>query len=186
MKIKKVYYFIMLQLFFNTLFLIMGFYFKSDNNVVSSSILGMVTKVQCTNDVQNFIWLFTHNLTVMFLGFWFNYFTFGIVGTFWSINNAFMLGTLIKIYWNILDNAWLSILFVAIEFATTLITIFSSTYFRFEKTCFKKKFDNEFICSENYIIKKKAYEKNILHTFLLVTLLLLISAILETIVLHSI
>lgn len=185
MKVKKVYYFIVFQLFLNTLFLIWGFYFKSDNNTISSSILGIVTKVQCTNDFQNFIWLFSHNLTIMFLSFWLSYFTFGVIGTIWSINNAFMLGALTKIYRSILNNGWLSITFMAIEFVATLIITFSSTYFRSEKT-YLKKFNNESIYSRDYMIKKKAYEKNILRIFMIVAILLLISAILETLVLHSI
>lgn len=91
-KVKRIYYLSAAQVVLQIIFLIWGFNFKSDSSEVSSTILGMVSKVQSTNDIQNFVWLFTHNLTIMFIVFWVSYLSFGIIGTLWSINNAFMIG----------------------------------------------------------------------------------------------
>lgn len=186
MRSKKIKYVLIAQLVFQIVCLILGFNFKSDTNVVSSSILGMITKVQCTNNLQNFIWVFTHNLAMMFIIFWISYFTFGIIGTFWCINNSFMIGTLTKSYFAIMGNsAWLSFLFMALELIAAILVTLSSTYFKLEKYNFKKTFKNKVDFDEIYKIEKKKHEKNILYVFAVVAIVLLTAAILETIVLSS-
>ncbi len=185
-KIKALHYLLTAQLILQIVFLIFGFNFKSDANAVSSSILGMITKVQCTNNLQNFAWAFTHNLTMMFIIFWLSYFSFGIIGTLWCINNSFMIGALAKVYFLVIDNnVWLSILFMALELIAAILVTLSSTYFRLEKHNFKKAFKNKIGSDEIYKIKKKKHEKNILHVFAVVAIVLLIAAIFETIVLSS-
>lgn len=172
----------MAQILIIITFFIIGFTFKSDNNAVSSTMLGMLTKVQSTNNLQNFAWLFTHNLTLMFVVFWISYFSFGSIGTLWCINNSFMIGALAKIYLTIFDNAWLSILFMALELVAGIIVMTSSTYFRLEKRKLKKAFEKK---SNEYIEQKKKQDKKILYVFALIATLLLIAAILETLVLSS-
>ena len=185
-KIKAVYYLLIAQLILQVVCLIWGFNFKSDSNVVSSSILGMITKVQCTNNLQNFIWAFTHNLAMMFIIFWLSYFTFGIIGTFWCVNNSFMIGGLAKAYFGIMSSsAWLSILFMVLELIAAMLVTLSSTYFKLERHNFKKAFRNKIDFDEIYKIEKKKHEKSILYVFAAVAIVLLIAAILETIVLSS-
>ncbi len=185
-KIKAVHYLLIAQLVLQVVCLIWGFNFKSDSSVVSSSILGMITKVQCTNNLQNFVWAFTHNLAMMFIIFWLSYFTFGIIGTFWCINNSFMIGALAKAYFGIMSSsAWLSILFMVLELIAAILVTLSSTYFKLERHNFKKAFRNKIDFDEIYRIEKKKHEKSILYVFAAVAIVLLIAAIIETIVLSS-
>lgn len=186
-KNKNVYSLLLVQLILQIISLILGFNFKSNSNSISSIMLGMITKVQGTNSFQNFIWAFTQNLTIMFLVFWVSYFSFGIIGTLWCINNSFMLGSLAKVYFDIIhSDVWLSILFMALELIAAIAVTFSSTYFRFEKYNFKKAFKNHINFDEFYMMEKKKREKNILYVFATVAAIILAAAILETIVLGSI
>ena len=186
-KVTQVNFLSVSQVVLQIIFLICGFNFKSDSNEVSSTILGMVSKVQSTTDLQNFVWLFTHNLTIMFVIFWVSYFSFGVIGTLWCINNAFMIGALAKIYLIAIDNVWLSISFMSLEFITASVVMVSSTIFRVEKFKLKKTFKNSLSgFDENYISRKKKLEKNILYVFGVIATTLLIAATLETIVLGSI
>ena len=52
-KFKNLYYWNVAQLILTFIFLIWGFNFKTDNQIISSTILGMIAKVQCTNWLQN-------------------------------------------------------------------------------------------------------------------------------------
>ena len=186
-KVIQVNYLSAAQVVLQIILLIWGFNFKSDSNEVSSTILGMVSKVQSTNDIQNFVWLFTHNLTIMFIVFWVSYLSFGIIGTLWCINNAFMLGALAKVYLIFIDNSWLAILFMSLEFIAAAVVMVSSTYFRIEKYKLKKTFKNSLSgFDEKYISIKKKLEKNILYVFAVLAITLFVAAILETVVLGSI
>ncbi len=179
-KFKKIYLIGLLQLIFEISFFIWGIYFKSNSNIISSNFLEVLTKVQTTNDLQNFIWCFTNNLVVLFIIFWLSYWTFGIIGTLWCANSSFMLGSIIKLSIGI--GSWISVIFILLELSASIIMILFSTYFRFEKSKFKK------FCKKNYInmndeicktVKKKR-EKNILIILSLIATILLIAAILET------
>lgn len=186
-KVIQVNYLSAAQVVLQIIFLIWGFNFKSDSNEVSSTILGMVSKVQSTNDIQNFVWLFTHNLTIMFVVFWVSYLSFGIIGTLWSINNAFMIGALAKVYLIFVDNVWLALLFMSLEFIAATLVMVSSTNSRIEKSKLKKTFKNSLNgFDENYISRKKKLERNILHVFGMVVIILFVAAILETVVLGTI
>lgn len=186
-KVKRIYYLSAAQVVLQIIFLIWGFHFKSDSSEVSSTILGMVSKVQSTNDIQNFVWLFTHNLTIMFVVFWVSYFSFGIIGTLWTINNAFMIGALAKVYLIFVDDAWLALLFMSLEFIAATLVMVSSTSFRIEKSKLKKAFKYSLSgFDENYISRKKKLERNILYVFGMVAVILFVAAILETIVLSTI
>lgn len=167
-------------------FFIIGFNFKSEAAALPSTVLGMLTKVQSTNDLQNFVWLFTHNITLMFVVFWLSYFSFGAVGTIWCIGNAFMAGVLANLYLNIIKHPWLSILFIALEFAAEIVITISSTYLRFKKFNLKKANNDKIYSAENYAKYKKKYEKNILFVYAIIAIILLIAAILESVVLSSI
>lgn len=185
-KFKSLYYWNVAQLILPIIFLIWGFNFRSNNQVISSAILGMITKVQCTNLLQNFIWLFTHNLMVMFVSFWLSYFSFGIIGTLWCINNAFMIGQLSRVYLGVINDTWAAILFMLLEFVAAIITMASSTYLRFKKFNLKKTNNDKIYSAENYAKYKKKHEKNILFVYAIIAIILLIAAILESVVLSSI
>ena len=182
-KVKRIYYFSAAQAALQIMFLFWGFNFKSDSSEISSTILGMVSKVQSTNDIQNFIWLFTQNIVVMFVLFWVSYFSFGVIGTIWCINNTFMLGALAKVYLLVVDYAWLALVFMALELISTTIVMISSTKFRYERSKAKKIFAGN---DEMYKKTKKQQEKSILVVFAVIAGLLLIAAVLETIVLGTI
>lgn len=184
-KFKNLYYWNIAQIILPFIFLIWGFNFKADNQIISSAILGMITKVQCTNWLQNFIWLFTHNIMIMFVAFWLSYFSFGIVGILWCINNAFMIGQLSKVYLDVIDDAWVAILFMLLEFVAAIITMVSSTYFRFKKFSLKKTVNDKIYSAENYVKNKKKHEKNILFVYAIIAIILLIAAVLESVVLSS-
>ncbi len=184
-KFKNLYYWNVAQLILTFIFLIWGFNFKTDNQIISSTILGMIAKVQCTNWLQNLIWLFTHNLTIMFLIFWVSYFSFGVIGTLWCINNAFMIGQLSKVYLGVIDDAWVAILFMLLEFVAAIITMVSSTYFRLKKFNLKKAANDKIYSAENYEKYKKKHEKNILFVYAIIAIILLIAAVLESVVLSS-
>lgn len=186
-KVKYIYYIIGAQLILQIIFLFWGFNFKSDSNVISSTVLGMVSKVQTTTDLENFVWLFTHNFVIMFLIFWVSYVSFGVIGTFWCINNTFMLGVLTKLYLTIINNAWLTLLFMSLELIATTLVMISSTTFRIEKHKLKKTFKCKLTgFDEKYIKEKQKIEKNILFVFGVIAVILLVAAIIETVVLSSI
>lgn len=175
------------QILLQIVFLIWGVNFESNSNVINTNFLNLLTKVQTNSPLQNFAWCFSNNLIVMFIIFWINYWTFGILGTLWCANSSFMLGSLIK--YSLVINSWLSICFILLELIDSLIIISTSTYFRFERFKFKK------FCKENNNVsnvniedeKRNAFKektrKNILVTFAIVACVLLIAAMLETVVL---
>lgn len=179
MKLNKTHLINLVQILIIIVFFIIGFNFKPDGNTISSTVLSMLTKVQTTDSLQNFIWLFTHNLMINFVIFWISYFSFGVIGTLWCISNTFMLGLLTKLYLTIIDNVWLALLFMSLEFIAATLVMVSSTSFRIEKFKLSRS-------DENYTNKKKKLERNILYVFGMVAIILLIAAIIETIVLSSI
>ncbi len=69
MRQNKKYFINLVQLLIIIVFFIIGINFKAEGSTISSTILSMLTKVQTSTPLQNFIWLLTHNLTVMFLVF---------------------------------------------------------------------------------------------------------------------
>ncbi len=176
-KFKKIYLISLTQIALQIMFFIWGINFKSDSNTISANILGMLTKIQTTNNLQNFIWCFTSNFAVLFIVFWISYWTFGVIGTLWSIDSSFALGSMVKV--SLILNSWLSICFVFLEFIASIIAVTASTYFRIEKFKIKD------ASIENEISKtiKKKQEKRISFTLVMIVFILLIAAILETIVL---
>lgn len=182
MRQNKKYFINLVQLLIIIVFFIIGINFKAEGSTISSTILSMLTKVQTSTPLQNFIWLLTHNLTVMFLVFWLSYFSFGVIGTLWCISDSFMIGMLAKSYVAIINNSWLSILFMVLELIAAILVTLSSTYFKLERHNFKKAFRNKIDFDEIYKIEKKKHEKNILYVFAAVAIVLLIAAIIETIV----
>ena len=112
MKLNKIYLINLVQILIIIVFFIIGFNFKPDGNTISSTVLSMLTKVQTTDSLQNFIWLFTHNLMINFVIFWISYFSFGVIGTLWCISNTFMIGLLTKLYLTIIDKVWLELIFM--------------------------------------------------------------------------
>lgn len=145
---------------------VLGFFFKSNDTVIPSTLLEIVTKVQTTNSFQNFVWCFTNNFAILFIIFWVNYWTFGIVGTIWCTSSAFILGSVIKV--SMALNLWMVPIFISLELIASIIILLSSTYYRFEKN-----------------IEKEKRQRGTMITLAVVALILLIAAILETIVLNS-
>ena len=113
-KFKKVYLISLLQLIFQITFFVWGIYFESNSDVIPSNFLEILTKVQTTNALQNFIWCFTNNVAVLFIVFWLSYWTFGIIGTLWCANSSFMLAAMIKLSLGI--GSWISVCFMLLEF----------------------------------------------------------------------
>lgn len=147
-------------------FVVIGFCFKSNDNVIPSTLLEIVTKVQTTNSFQNFIWCFTNNFAILFIVFWINYWTFGVVGTIWCTSSAFILGSVIKVSMTL--NLWIVPIFVSLELIASIIILLSSTYYRFEKS-----------------VGKEKRQRGTIITLGIVALILVIAAVLETIVLNS-
>lgn len=185
-KFKKVYLIALFQLFIQIAFFIWGICFKSNSNVIPTNFLEMLSKVQTTSSLQNFIWCFTNNLTVLFIVFWINYWTFGIIGTMWCANSSFILGAMIKLSLSI--GSWVAVCFMLIELIASIIVILTGTYFRFEKHKFKRFCKRNYIDVDNAVRKttKKKREKNILITLAMVASILLIAAVLEMASLNSI
>lgn len=147
-------------------FVVLGFFFKSNDNVIPTTLLEVVTKVQTTNSFQNFVWCFTNNFAILFIIFWVNYWTWGTLGTIWCTSSSFILGSVIKV--SIALNLWMVPIFVSLELIASIIILMSSTYYRFEKN-----------------LEKEKRQRGIIITLTVVSLILLIAAILETIVLNS-
>ncbi len=185
-KWEKIKIIFSLQILLQIAFLICGITFKPNSNVINTNFLSMLTKVQAFSNLQNFIWCFSNNLIVMFIIFWINYWTFGVVGTIWSINSSLLLGSIIE--YSLIINSWISVSFVLLEFIVSIITIVSSTYFRFERFKSKRilKINSNETNNKKYKLDKKLREKHILFMFGTIATILLISAILETIDLNLI
>ena len=145
---------------------VLGFFFKSNDNVVPTTLLEIVTKVQTTNSFQNFIWCFTNNFAILFITFWVNYWTWGTIGIIWCASSTFILGSVTK--FSVALNLWIVPVFISLELMASIIILLSSTYYRFEKN-----------------IEKGERQRGIIITLIVVTLILIIVAILETIVLNS-
>lgn len=165
-KIKVIHVICLLQLLLQITFLIFGICFKSDSNVLNTSFLSLLTKVQSTNTLGRFFWCFTNNISVLYMIFWINYWSFGILGTIWCVGSSFMLGAVIE--FALICNSWISVFFSVLELLASMIIILSSTYFRFEK------------------FEKKVRHRYILIFLLVVAAILLVAAVLETIALNMI
>lgn len=181
-RLRKLSVINLLQVILLTIFFIWGIFFKSNANVVSANFLGMLTKVQTTNSLQNFIWCFTNNFAVLFIMFWLSYFTFGVVGTLWCMKSAFSLGYMIKFSFGI--RSYLSVCFILLELSAIVIMLLFSTRFRAQRFRLKKVQDD--MSDDDYDKEKKYLEKNILLVFAVIFLILLVSATLEMITLSSI
>ncbi len=178
-KFKKTYIISLVQLIIQFACFIWGICFTSNSNVVSTNFLEILTKIQVTNSWQNFIWCFTNNLSVVFIVFWLSYWSFGVLGTLWCANSAFMLGAMIK--FSIMTNSWISVCFILLELTASIIAMLSSTYFIFNRIS-KKNYLHGF----EYETEKKKREKNILLSLLIIASIFLIAAILETVALNLI
>ena len=187
-KFKKIYFISLFQLLIQIGVFVWGLCFQSNanENVMSANFLDIITKVQTTNPIQNFLFCFINNLVLSFILFWVNYWTFGTIGTIWSVNNCFILGSMVQLAFIV--NSWLIVCFVSIEFIAIIITTILSAYFRFEKFKIKKFFKKARIKVDDEIYKdtKTKQEKKILISLALIALVLLIAAILETIALSLI
>lgn len=185
-KLKKVYTICLFQILLQIVFLVLGFNFKSDTNVINANFLSMLTKVQTTGHLKNFVWCLTNNIIVLFIIFWLSYWTFGIFGTVWCANSSFVLGSLIE--YSLAMNSWLSICFILLELLDSMVIVLASTYFRFEKFKFKKfcKKNHIDISDEKYKLGNKKQENKILITLATVAAILLTAATLETIALSQI
>ena len=164
--IKTIHIICLLQSILQITFLIFGICFKSDSNVLDAGFLSLLTKVQSTSTLGNFFWCFTNNVAVLYTIFWFNYWSFGIIGTVWCAGSSFMLGAVIE--FALIYNSWISVFFIVLELLASMIIILSSTYFRFEK------------------LERKVRERYILIVLFVVTVILLVAAVLETIALSII
>ena len=178
-KFKKIYWISLAQIIIQIACFIWGIYFVSNSDIMPTNFLEMLTKIQTTNNWQNFIWCLTNNLSVLFIVFWLSYWTFGVAGTLWCANSAFMLGAMIKL--SVTINSWISVSFMLLELTASIIVMVSSTYFMFDKNSKKN-----YIYEYEYEMEKKKREKNILFFLLITAGILLVAAILETIALSSI
>lgn len=164
---KKIYIVGLIQLIFQVVFFVLGFNFKPNSDNISSNFLEVLTKVQTTNSFQNFIWCFTNNLAVLFIVFWLSYWSWGILGTLWCANSSVIMGKLIKL--SLMINSWISICFILIELIASWAVMVSSTYFRIDKC-----------------LKSELREKYILRVMGIITIILILAALLETLALNLI
>lgn len=180
--IKKINIVNFFQLILLSVFFICGIFFQRNSNIVSANFLGMLTKVQTTDSLQNFVWCFTNNFAVLFIIFWLSYFTFGVIGTLWGVSSAFSLGCMIRLSFYI--QSFMSVGFILLELCACALMVLFSARFRTQKFRLKKMSDD--MCDDTYAQAKIHIEKNILLVFSIIFLILLISATLETITLASI
>lgn len=96
-----------------------------------------------------------------------------------------MIGQLSKVYLSVINDAWIAALFMLLEFVAAIITMVSSTYFRLKKFNLKKATNDKIYSAENYEKYKKKHEKNILFVYVIIAIILLIAAVLESVVLSS-
>lgn len=182
-KFKKIHLISLVQLIVYIVFFVCGICFNSTNDTVSSNVLGMLTKIQITNNFQNFLWCFTNNFAVLFIVFWLSYWTFGVIGTLWCVNSSFALGSMIK--FSLIINSWICVCFISLELIASIFVIITSTYFRIKRFQFKTlcKKNHIDISDNKYKATKKSQEKNILFVLAIIAFILLIGATLETITL---
>ncbi len=168
LKFRKIYILIIIQIIIEVACLIWGCNFSAETNTISENFLEIITKVQTTNIWQNFIWCLGNNVSVMFIVFWLNYWTWGIFGTFWSINSSFCLGILVKLCLSM--NLYIAVCFIILEWMASIISVMSTTYFRFIRR----------------EIDKQVWQIKILKSMGIIAGLLTIAAVLEAIALNSI
>lgn len=165
---RKIHILIVIQIIVQIGCFIWGFNFNAETNAISESFLEIITKVQTTNIWQNFAWCLGNNISVIFIVFWLNYWTWGIVGTLWSINSSFCLGILVKLCLGM--NLYIAVCFILLEWIASIISVMSTTYLRFIRRD----------------IDKQVWQVKILRSMGLIAVLLVIAAILESIVLNYI
>lgn len=170
-----------LQLIILIIFFIWGINFKTESRVLDSNFFGVLSKIQISSNWQNFFWCLTNNISVLFIVFWLNYLTFGIIGTLWNLNNVFILAKIIKI--SLLLNSWLGVIFISLEIFSSLYSLLLSTHFRLEKYKLRKSYKEHHINEITYKNYDKHLKRNILINLSIIGGLLLIAAILETITL---
>lgn len=165
MKLSKTHKLLICQVILQILFVILGCSISIKSNVVSTPMLAMLTKLQCSSWIQNFLHCFLNNIVVMFIMFWISYWTCGIVGTLWGLNTSFMIGTIAKVIvlFTNLPIKILSITFLTMELISSVSIVCSSTYFRLSK--------------KN--MEKPVREKGIMSVMSLVGLVLLVAGIIE-------
>lgn len=144
---------------------LLGFFYKTSETVMPTTFLEMIPKVQA-NSMQNFLWCFANNLAILFLAFWVNYWSWGILGTVWCASSSFIIGAVIK--FSLVLKLWAVPVFACLELSAIIIVVLSSVYYRFEKE-----------------LEKEKRHKGITTVYAIVVVLLIIAAIIETFVLKS-
>ena len=172
-KTNKIKLILVLQLIVQIVCSILGLSLKLSSDIVPSTFLTVMTKVQTAGNLQNFLRCFTNNLSVLFIIFWLNYWTVGIIGTLWCANSVFVLSSVIKT--SLLLNSWIAPCFLILELIASVTTVTMSTYFGISKIY---KLDKE---SEG-----NKREKSILSAMALIAIITLVAAILETVALSLI
>lgn len=152
-------------------FILGCFYFSPKSDRINVQFISMLTKLQSSNFLGNVCWLFSHNFSIMLIIYLMSYLTFGVIGTLWCSANSFMIGALMKIYVTMIHNNFVDRImgcsFMAIEFACSVAITSFSTYFRIE--------DHK---------QKKIDKVNSVIVIDSVAVLLLISAIIESMIIH--
>lgn len=114
------------------------------------------------NLTHNFIWCLTIELIIFLVAFWVNYWTWGIVGSLLCMVSTYTLGTIVKLSFDI--NSWLVFIAACLESLAILFVVLLSVYYKFE---------NDF--------KKKQLCKGIMSIYILVTFILFIWALIESV-----
>ena len=178
-KLKKEHFLVILQLTLQVACFVWGFTYKSDVVTLQPSFLSTMSRIQTTKSLQNFLWCFSNNICILYVTFWLNYFTYGVVGTIVAFNSVFALGAISRVA---LALSWFHYLsFVLIEFLNALIIAASSTYFAYMRN--RK---TNYLHDNDFEIEKKARQKSILKILCFVAILATIAALIETIVLQQI
>lgn len=112
--------------------LLSGIFHRNNTTTISMGFVSMATKSFYTNYWQNLLWLLSNNFAVLFLAYFANYWTAGILGTLWTVRTAFIFGVLYKLY-IYFPNKFLSLFFVTLELISASAVAIASTYHTIEK-----------------------------------------------------
>ena len=170
---KRAYFWVSVQFTLQLACFIWGFFYSSNAVSIQPHFLSTMSRIQNTGNLQNFIWCFSNNLCILFVSFWANYFTYGIVGTILCFNSVFLLGSISKFVISVSWYRYLS--FILMEFLNILIIAISSTYFTYQKNCKKN-----YLYNNEYELEKKARERGVLRVFLVVAIITITAATIET------
>ncbi|BED91530.1 MAG: hypothetical protein CfP315_0018 [Candidatus Improbicoccus pseudotrichonymphae] len=150
LKFNPVYFcllFSMVQiLFFVSSFFSINTNCSRENSCISITpfMMDFYSKGMLPGALQSFFLFFITNFALSFLGFWANYWTFGVLGTLFFSFNARILGLLVNLF--SLFKFWLAVIFIMLEFLALSIANFSGVYFRLCKiNDMNKKYRNIFI-----------------------------------------